>query len=171
MSHLASHRPSAARRWATRSAVLAASSLGLLAVAQPAMAVAWGSSSSPLTAYHDSASSGQKQAQAYGDFYNQSGAYARNSSKQKDSKPGGDKVYVETFFQFYYVGPGSSTPGWHTKTGQQTDRTSSGSWTSDYKRTTLHSSSDRARGQIHVCEDQNLAPDDCSVFAYTTFSY
>lgn len=169
-NHSSLHR-STARRWAVRSAVLAASSLGLVAVAQPAMAVAWGSSSSPLTAYHKSHSSGQKQAQAYGNFYNQSGSYARNSSQQKDSKPGGDSVYVETDFQFYYTGPGQSSPAWNTRSSQQTNRTTSGSWKSDYTRTTLYGSADKARGATHVCEDQNLAPDDCSVFAYTTFAY
>lgn len=168
--HTSLHRPTG-RRWAARSAVLAASSLGLVAVAQPAMAVAWGSSSSPLTAYHESASSGQKQAQAYGNFYNQGGSYARNSSQQKDSKPGGDSVYVETRFQFYYQSAGQSGPVWNNRHNGQTGRTSSGSWTSDYTRTTLYGTADKARGQIHVCEDQNLAPDDCSVWAYTTFSY
>lgn len=168
--HSSLHR-SSARRWVARSAVLAASSLGLVAVAQPAMAVAWGSSSSPLTAYHKSASSGQKQAQAYGDFYNQGGSYARNSSKQKDSKPGGDSVYVETRFQFYFQGAGQASATWNTNKNDQTGRTSSGSWKSDYTRTTLYGTADKARGQIHVCEDQNLAPDDCSVWAYTTFAY
>ncbi|MET0820954.1 MAG: hypothetical protein ABWY58_08305 [Aeromicrobium sp.] len=168
--HSLPHR-STARRWAARSAVLAASSLGLVAVAQPAMAVAWGSSSSPLTAYHKSASSGQKQGQAYGDFYNQGGSYARNSSYQKDSKPGGDSVYVETNFQFYYVGTAQTTPSWINRKSLETGRTNSGSWKPDYTRTNLYGGAEKARGQIHVCEDQNLAPDDCSVWAYTTFSY
>ena len=166
-----SPRRSTARRWATRSAVLAASSLGLVAVAQPAMAVAWASSSSPLTAYHKSKPSGQKQAQAYGNFYNQGASYARNSSSQKDSRPGGDSIYVETNFQFYYVGAGQTSASWLDRSSKQTTRTNSGSWKPDYTRTTLYGGAEKARGQIHVCEDQNLAPDDCSVWAYTTFSY
>lgn len=171
MSNLSSVHRSAARRWIARSAVLAASSLGLVAVAQPAMAVAWASSSSPLTAHHKSKSSGQKQAQAYGNFYNQGGSYARNSSHQKDSRPGGDSVYVETNFQFYYIGAAQSSPSWLTRTSKETNRTNSGAWKPDYTRTTLYSGAEKARGQIHVCEDQNMAPDDCSVWAYTTFAY
>lgn len=165
-----SHLPSARRRRTTRAALLAGCAVATIGIAPAAQAVAWKSASSPLTAYHDSESSGEKQAQAYGTFYNSGGTHARNSSRQRDSKPGGDSVYVETRFQFYYSWNGQPA-AWQNEHNGQTDRTTSGKWVSDYTRTTLMGESDRARGRIHVCEDQNNAPDDCSYWAYATFSY
>ncbi len=161
---------SSLRSTVRRGAIVLATSVGLVSAAQPAMAVYWKSASSPLTAYHESASSGQKQAQAYGNYYNSGATHARNTSSQRDSKPGGDSVYVETKFQFYY-GVSGQAPAWQTTSSKQTTRTTSGSWKSDYTRTALHGSAERSRGRIHVCEDQSWAPDDCSAWAYATFTY
>lgn len=153
-----------------RLAVLVGSFAVTAMLAEPAMAVAWKSASNPLTAYHKSRSSGEKQAQAYGNFYNSGSTHARSSSYQRDNKPGGHKVYVETMYRFWYSNLGHPA-AWHRAALKQTGRTSSGAWKSAYTQAQLHPESEKARGVIQVCEDQPNAPDDCSADAIVTFAY
>jgi hypothetical protein len=151
------------RRVAALTALLVAS----LAIASPSLAVSWGT----LTAYHDSASSGQAQAQGRGDYYNSGNTYAKNTSYQLDKKPGGDSVYVETTHFFWYAQSGSSAAFNQWGPQDKTTRTSVGEWRKYTVSQELHPSGSRARGRSQVCEDQNNAPDDCSANAYPTFNY
>lgn len=141
--------------------------VAVLAAAQPAMAVTWYSASSPLKVYED----GVVQGRAYGDFVNHNGVSARQYSKQKDAKPGGDGIYVETAFRFYEpCGDGSKTE-WCFFDKKQTTNTTSGSWVSDYTAKYLSVHSEKARAETKLCENHGLWWDPCSATVIRTFSY
>ncbi len=144
--------------------------LGTVLAPTAALAVTWNSSSNPLTAYE----SGVAQAQAYGNFYN-TGSYARSSSNQRDPRPGGDSVYVDTQFYFYQYSStacGSSGGTCYVYYGhEETSRTNTNSWDSQYKQKALPATGQKARGKIHVCEDQSFSGDPCSDWVLPTFAY
>jgi len=148
--------------------------LGLIAIvaatfvaAPPVMAVTWYSSSSPLKVYQD----GVAQGYAYGDFKNNSGVSARSYSWQKDAKPGGSGIYVETSFYFYQGCGDPESTQWCYSAKKSTENTTSGSWISDYTARYLSSEGSQARGKMKICENHNLAPDPCSAEVIRSFSY
>lgn len=141
--------------------------IGLLGVTDSAMAVAWYSQSHPVRAVED----GVTQGGAYGNFYNSNGSYARSVSHRRDYRPGGDGVYVETGFAFYYKSSVDKEPGWNTTYTDQTGRTTSGRWATEDPARALRADSAQARGAMKVCEDQNLSPDPCSATVIRSFSY
>jgi len=131
-----------------------------------AYATNWYTSSSPLIAYDD----GVKQAGAYGSSYIENGTYARTTSNQKDYRPGGDSVYVDTDYK-YWMANSYGDMAWIEKASKETGRTNSGSWVYKYTRHTLLGNPDRVRMVTHVCEDQSLSGDPCSANVIHTFSY
>lgn len=147
------------------SRVLAAASMGLLAVgvAQPAFAftptTSYFSASSPLNAYDD----GVVQAQMYGTFLVQDATYLRNNTNQRDPRPGGDSVFERT--QFYFQVDGN----WSRVATQQSEKTSTSSWYSQYDRLAFVGAADKGRMRTQVCEDHGIWADPCSDWPmYTT---
>ncbi|MFE9192004.1 hypothetical protein ACFYL6_20590 [Micromonospora sp. NPDC007208] len=145
----------------------AALTVGALSLATPAMAVTWASASSPAYASED----GVAQAAGYGDFTN-TGTNARSRSWQKDMKTGGQSVYVATSFSFYYTtcNPNCVT-GFNSHGGDETNHTTSGSWSDQSIYWPLASQGEKARGSVKVCEDHTLAGDPCSGTYLPTFDY
>ncbi|MBO9524022.1 MAG: hypothetical protein J7518_21000 [Nocardioidaceae bacterium] len=148
--------------------------LGLLAlvvasvlVAPPVMAATWYSASSPLKVYDNQVAQGY----AYGDFKNNSDVSARSYSWQKDPRPGGSGIYVETSFYFYEpCGTGAGTE-WCYSAKKSTENTTSGSWIADYTARYLSSAGSQARGTMKVCENHSWASDPCSAKVTKSFSY
>ncbi|MEH3033123.1 MAG: hypothetical protein PGN07_03550 [Aeromicrobium erythreum] len=142
--------------------------VGLLAA--PASAVGWYSASSPLKVKEK----GVTQGGAYGAFYNAGNTYARNKTVRKDFRPGGNGIYVDTRFSFLEnscTNTGGCTTEWKFSKHKETKRTTSGSWVRQTVDRTLSDEGSKARGAIHVCEDQSWSPDPCSPWTYPTFSY
>jgi hypothetical protein len=131
-----------------------------------AYADSWYSESSPLIAYDDDV----KQAGAHGASYIQNGSYARVDSSQKDFRPGGDDVYLDTDYKYWMVN-NVNQMAWVEKASKETDRTDSSKWIADYTRHTLLGEPDRVRMVTHVCEDQSWHSDPCSVNVIKTYSY
>jgi hypothetical protein len=146
---------------------LAVLSCGL---ADPALGVTWNSETTPLNAYED----GVAQAQAYGNFHNYESESAHSNSSQRDPRPGGDSVYVETAFwwysQSYHCSQAQPVCFWND-TMKQTDRTNAATWAARFRARNLRSDADRARGDIKTCEDQAWSPDPCSAHKIATFTY
>jgi hypothetical protein len=134
-------------------------------VALPAAALTWYSAASPLTAYEGTVA----QAQAYGNFYNYNSTYARSNSTQRDNRPGGDSIYVET--TWYFLVQQGSLNLWTYDNKHQTARTSSSTWSAKYTQDPLRIPHSQVRGAIVVCEDQFLSGDPCSATVIKTFSY
>ena len=156
----------------TRSMTIAAITTALfLGSTATVQAVTWASSSSPLTAYED----GTAQAQAHGNFRNHEGIRAQNDSRQRDPRPGGDSVYVQTGFYWYsyrtLCDSGSGGVCWWKDVDKQTDRSNSADWDPEYRARDLRGDADQARGKSKVCEDQSWSPDPCSSTAISTFAY
>lgn len=148
--------------------------LGLLALvaaiclaAQPAMAITWYSNTSPLKVYED----GVAQGYAYGDFKNYNGVSARSYSWQKDVKPGGSGIYVETNFYFYKPCGSEEAASWCDQGEKSTENTTSSSWIKDYTAVYLAATGSTARGQMKICENHSWAPDPCSATVTRSFSY
>jgi len=140
--------------------------LGILAIAPPALAVTWYSASDPLRVYED----GVTQGVAYGDFKNNNGVSARSYSHQKDAKPGGSGIYVET--SFYYMrecSDGATEYCYEAK--KSTTNTTDGYFVADYTATYLEPSGTAARGKMKICENHNLAWDPCSATVIRSFGY
>lgn len=129
--------------------------------AAPAHAVTWFSASDPLEAI----AGGAIQAQGYGDFHNSADFYARNNSWQRDPNPGGDSVYVETDYYFYYSG------AYQYDSSRQTARSNSSTYVLKYTQRALHASGTRARGIINVLEDNPFGGDPSSPNCIKTFYY
>lgn len=151
---------------------------GLAAAAPAAEALTWNSASNPLLAHQDSDASNPKiLAAAYGNFTKLNSTSARSAVHYQDRQPGGNKVYGETKFLFYAPSTSCSSNGtlatcFHQTANDQTGRSNSGAWEGPWNSDEgLVSDGTQARGQIHVCEDQSWAPDDCSAFVVKTFSY
>lgn len=136
-------------------------------IAPPVMAVTWSSSSSPLKVYDNNVAQGY----AYGDFKNYNGISARSYSWQKDPRPGGSGIYVETEFRFYEPCGDGTKVEWCYSAKKQTDNTTSGSWIADYTARYLRSGASQARGTMKVCENHSWASDPCSVNVTRSFSY
>lgn len=141
--------------------------VAVLAAAQPALAVSWYSQSSPLKVYED----GAVQGMAYGNFINYQGVSARQTSNQKDAKPGGSGVYVETTFRFYEPCGDGATTEWCFYDSKQTPNTTSSNWIYDYTAKYLSGESEKARAQTKVCENHSWAHDPCSATVIRTFTY
>ncbi len=159
-------------RFGVRS-LLAAIILGVMsvAVAAPALAVAWKSSTDPLYVYED----GVKQGKAYGNFYNNSTS-AMSTSYQYDMKPGGNNVRVETDFYFWRYSPGScgstgQTTCYVWDISKQTVESNTATWVKDSRARNLRADSDKARGAINICEIQSWSNDPCSAHVLPSFSY
>lgn len=140
---------------------------GLVGLVGPAASgVSWYSASSPLKAYED----GVVQAAAYGNFYNYQNTYARSSSNHRDVRAGGNAAYVDTDFYFWLPCTDGNTC-YKYVAGKESPRTTSSAWLSSYRQEGLNGSSDKARGRMHVCEDQNNSGDPCSAWVTATFGY
>ncbi|MFL6159664.1 MAG: hypothetical protein ACJ72D_26560 [Marmoricola sp.] len=139
--------------------------LGCVALAQPALAVTWFSSSAPLKVYQD----GITQGSAYGDFKNNSGVSARSYSWQKDAKPGGDGIYVET--AFYFWDSCDTSASYCYSDTKSTTNTTSGAWVADYTAKYLQAGATSARGKMKICENHSWAKDPCSATVIRSFSY
>lgn len=140
--------------------------VAVLGAAQPALAVTWFSASSPLKVYEDD----RPQGYAYGNFINYNGVSARQTSRQRDAKPGGQGIYVESSFYFY--GPCQQNEvKWCLRGAKQTENTTSGSWIADYTAKYLDSGASQARASTKICENHNNWWDPCSVYVTRSFSY
>ncbi|WP_270887415.1 hypothetical protein [Pedococcus sp. 5OH_020] len=140
---------------------VAMAGLGLLGTAGQAQAVGWGTIVSSLGS-------------GYGDFYNEGSSFARTNAHYKDNRPGGAPVYVRTRYQFYYQNCSAMgcNPSYTPGTSRTTSRTTSASYVYAYTHNVLDSLSDRARGQINVCQDEAFTYDPCSdTTAYPSFAY
>jgi hypothetical protein len=137
----------------------------VLGLAAPAMAVSWGT----IVVYE----SGVEQGRAYGTFASQSYTYAAMDAYFKDSRPGGNWVFVDIDY-LYWVQDCAQCPAAYSQKGNdQTGRTTSGAWAGPSHQTfQLWPSSNSARGAIQVCEDQAWSKDPCSEpDALPTFTY
>ncbi|MBD8606591.1 hypothetical protein IFT73_06960 [Aeromicrobium sp. CFBP 8757] len=154
-----------------RIGAVAAGSVALLAVAQPAMAATWYSQSDPLKVKEG----GSTQGAAYGNYYNSNGSSAKNATTRKDYKAGGNGVYVDTDFYLYQYACSGGADGcreqWVYAGGDETGRTTSGKWVSETVSDALSAKASQSRGAIHVCEDQAYSGDPCSSWVYRSFSY
>lgn len=149
-----------------RAAIVVATAAGFLGIATPAMAIQWGSSSNP---YYVS-EGGVKQGKAYGDYGNYNYQYARSNAWYYDMKAGGQGIYVNTEFQFYYSSSGQPA-AWNTDWTEETSRTTSAAWKYQYKQRALFAQAEKSRGVVRVCEDHAWSGDPCSAAGYVTFSY
>jgi hypothetical protein len=143
--------------------------VALAGVGQAAEALTWSSKANPLTVY----SGGYARGQAYGNFYNDNGQFARNASHYRDALPGGHGVYVETAYYWYKnttCGSSWCTGFVHTKI-EQTLRTTDQDWIDGYSIQDLDAEATSARAKIKVCEDRSWAPDACSSSVTRTFDY
>ena len=139
--------------------------LVVLGLAAPAMAVSWGH----IVVYQNKVEQGR----AYGTFYNQSYQYAAMDAYFKDSRAGGNGVFVDIDYLYWLQECNECQPGYQERGNDQTGRTTSGAWAGPSHQThALWSASSSARGAIQVCEDQAWSPDPCSEpDALPTFSY
>ncbi|MGD9960608.1 hypothetical protein [Nocardioides sp.] len=138
-----------------------------VALAAPASAVYWKSSSDPLYVYED----GVPQGKTYGHFYNDGQVSAMSTSWQYDMKPGGNNVRVETDFLFYGTHSGCDGTCWYNSISKQTIETNSAWWVKDARARNLEAGGEKARGNIDICEIQAFHNDPCSAKALPTFSY
>jgi hypothetical protein len=135
------------------------------ALAAPAMAASWGY----IVVYESKVEQGR----AFGTFYNQNYQYAAMDAYFKDSRPGGNGVFVDIDYMFWIQDCIACQPKYEYKGNDQTGRTTSGNWAGPSHQTTgLWPTSNSARGAIQVCEDQAWSADPCSEpDALPTFSY
>ena len=164
-------------RFATGSALLAAAAAGTLAMTASPVAAAtkwWAPQSAPLAAKTD----GVVQGRAYG--YHEidqtsSGTRSHAEVRLYDNKPGGQSIYIELHT---YVNAGYCLAPEYTSCDAQyyyydddeSNRYSDASWSPfgwTLGTTGLPASADYARGSVHVCEDQNNEPDDCSGWGHS----
>ena len=137
--------------------------VGLVGTAGQASAVQWGTITSTLGSSN-------------GTYFNEGNVYARTNINYKDNRPGGAKVYHQTWYQ-YYVYTGCGTPSgcigqYSQGTTRQTARTASSyyvyAWTHYY----LNGESSIARGKQEICQDEAFTYDPCSsAKAYPSFTY
>ena len=143
-------------------AVIAVATAGL---ASPALAVGWGT----IVVYE----SGVEQGRAYGSFYNENQQYAAMNATLKDSRPGGNGVFVDIDYNYWVQECPQCQAGYQWKGSDQTGRTTSGAWVGPvHEHVDLWAASNSARAEIQVCEDQAWGKDPCSEpDALPTFSY
>lgn len=153
---------------ASRVRVASAATLGVLSVGlvmTSASATAWYSQSSPLKVTED----GVTQGAGYGNF-SRNASYAISNSTRRDYKAGGDGIYVQTIYRYWY-NPGTGGAQWNNGGSDQTGRTTSGSWVSEKETDALSPDGDRVRGVMDVAEDQSWSPDPRSASAFVTLNY
>lgn len=140
-----------------------------LALAAPASAVSWGSSSDPVRGYDHGKAFGKM----YGRFYNDKSVSAMSTTYQFDLQPkDGNAVRVETDFYFWRnCNPADEAPEWCLSVSKQTDRTSTASWRKFSRARNLSPTSPRVRGGINICEIQSWSNDPCSPLAIPRFTY
>ena len=155
------------KNWISRGILTLGLAVAGASLAQPALAVNWASSSSPLKAYQN----GVAQGAAYGNFYNKSYVWAASLSIRRDLQPGGDGVFVHTTYRYATRSCHQCNIEYTKQSHDRTNNTTSSAWQSATYTDRLNPSSNSARGVIHVCEDHSWAADSCSVNALPTFSY
>lgn len=155
------------KNWISRGIVTLGLAVAGAGLAQPALAVNWASSGSPLIAYQN----GAPQGAAYGNFYNKNYVWAASQTYRRDLKPGGDGVFVHTTFRYATRACQTCNVEYNYGDYARTKNTTSSAWQSALDTNQLHSKSNSARGVIHVCEDHSWAKDSCSPDAVPTFSY
>lgn len=138
-----------------------------VATASPASAVWWKSQSDPLFAYEN----GKPQTAGYGNFYNDGSVSAMSTSWQKDLKPGGDGVAVETAFWFHEYNTPCGCVTWDHDTTKQTTTTFEDRWIKLARARNLHSGADAVRGVMRVHEVHNNDFDPISSPATISFDY
>jgi hypothetical protein len=129
-----------------------------IAAAAPAAASQYFSADDPLDVWEDGVSQGQM----YGRFFKEELTYLRNNTWTRDPRPGGDSVYEQTDYSWYHVhavGPDL----WFDGGSDQSARTSSSSWYSQYDHEAFQDGASKGRMKTKVCEDQSWSPDPCSV--------
>lgn len=131
-----------------------------------AYATSWYSKTSPLVASDD----GSKRAGAYGASYIENGSYARVSSYQKDYRPGGNSVYVDTDYKYWTLNDVYEL-AWVEMASKETARSNTSAWVYHHTHHTLMGEPDRVRTVTHVCEDQRFSGDPCSVNVIETLGY
>ena len=130
----------------------------------------WRSSWGTIVVYEG----GVEQGRAYGTFANQSYTYAAMDAYFKDSRPGGNGVFVDIDYMYWVQDCAQCPAAYSQKGNDQTGRTTSGAWAGPSHQTFQlpRSSSNSARGAIQVCEDQAWSKDPCSEpDALPTFTY
>ena len=151
--------------------VVLAATVGLAVTTSPAMAadIRYYSASSPLTVWQD----GLAQAQMYGVFYVEQASYLRNSTWQRDPRPGGDSVYEETTYYWYEAcWSGSPDKGWCAGNVDSGPKSNTSTWYSQYDHDALQPAASDGRMSTHICEDHGIwAKDPCSINAIGTFHY
>ena len=134
---------------------------GLVGTAGQAAAVQWG----PIVSSLGSSN---------GTYFNESNIYARTNVNYKDNRPGGAKVYHQTWYQYYQTTCGASgcIGAYTTGVTRQTAQTSSGSYVYAWTHYYLSDSSSQARGKQEICQDEAAQRDPCSdAKAYPSFTY
>ncbi len=139
----------------------------VLLASETATAVTWYSREGPLRVVAGGTTLGA----AYGNFYNYAGSHARNAVVWRDVRPGGDGVFVDNKFYFWYTPVGGTSPTFNAGRSLQTPRTTSSAWRFTNVQTLLHSRGTQARVLAKVCEDRAWRPDPCSSTVIRTFSY
>ncbi len=149
----------------SRALLTGLTALAVTAFSAPAMAVSWGT----IVVYEDKVEQGR----AYGTFFNKNYQYAAMNANYRDSRPGGNGVFVDIDYLAWMSLCGECDPKYAFRGSDQTGRTTSGKWVGpDQETNPLEEESSRARGAIQVCEDQSWSPDPCSEpDALPTFSY
>lgn len=151
-------------RWTAIPGTLIATGLLVMGAAFPVAAKAYYSASSPLTAWQD----GVAQAQMYGSFSIANLTYARNNTKQRDPRPGGDYIYEETFYNWY-----DASGTFRSDIGTDTSKkTNTSSWYAQYDQHPLHGCCVTVRMYTNVCEDHGIwRKDPCSLRPTQRFAY
>jgi hypothetical protein len=137
-----------------------------LAVASPATASKYNSEDSPLNAWEDGVSQGQM----YGRFFKEELTYLRNNTWTRDPRPGGDPVYEQTNYKWFYdrtILPDS----WVSGEMDQSPETTDGSWYSQYDHDDHRSGTSQGRVTTKVCERQSWSPDPCSAQPTEVFDF
>ena len=146
------------------SRIVGAAALGIVTVgvAQPAFGfanpLAYYTPSAPLTAYDD----GVAQAQMYGLFLVTNATYLHNDTYQRDPRPGGDRVFERTQFNYYMFSAAHNAKIWIEKSEQQSAKTDTSAWYWQYDRHAFPGSAEKGQMETQVCEDHGWLPDPCS---------
>ncbi|GAA1531342.1 hypothetical protein [Nocardioides humi] len=137
--------------------------LVIAGTAVPALASPYYSAASPLKAIQN----GKSQAESFGSFSIRNLSYARNDYSYRDPRPGGDKVYVETFYDWYLGATLRSQIGTDTS-----PKYNKAAWTASADQHELRGGGNGVRIRTNVCEDHGvLIKDPCSVKPTQFFNY
>lgn len=139
--------------------------IGLLGIGVPAMAVAWGPTSSSYK--------GTRRVTGWGDFYNAGNTYARSKMVTRDDRNDGNAVYGTTEFSFYGYRcvSGECTTRWFSAGVRSTPEFSNSTRTYWLDKG-LYGLGDKARGQTFACAQMGWpVPDSCAPASYPSFTY